>query len=37
MKEYTFSAWCNYGKGDFGESWIDVDLTDEEVEFRRKT
>jgi uncharacterized protein YktA (UPF0223 family) len=32
MKEFTFHAWCNYGKGDTGESWIDVELTDEEAE-----
>lgn len=32
MKEFTFPAWCNYGKGDSGESWIDVELTDEEAE-----
>ena len=31
MKEFTFTAWCNYGKGDSGESWIDVELTDEEA------
>lgn len=30
MKTYTFVAWCNYGKGDSGESWIEVELTDEE-------
>lgn len=32
MKEFTFSAYCTYGKGDSGESWIDVELTDEEAE-----
>lgn len=32
MKEFTFTAYCTYGKGDSGESWIDVDLTDEEAE-----
>lgn len=32
MKEFTFTAWCNYGKGDSGESWVDVELTDEEAE-----
>ena len=31
MKEFTFPAWCRYGKGDSGESWIDVELTDEEA------
>lgn len=32
MKEFTFPAWCNYGPGDTGESWVDVELTDEEAE-----
>lgn len=32
MKEFTFTAWCRYGKGDSGESWVDVELTDEEAE-----
>lgn len=32
MKEFTFTAYCAYGKGDSGESWIDVELTDEEAE-----
>lgn len=32
MKEYTFTAYCTFGKGDSGESWIDVELTDEEAE-----
>lgn len=32
MKEFTFAAWCRYGKGDSGESWVDVELTDEEAE-----
>ena len=31
MKEFTFTAYCNYGKGDSVESWIDVELTDEEA------
>ena len=30
MKEYTFVAYCTFGKGDSGESWVDVELTDEE-------
>ena len=30
MKEYTFIAYCSFGKGDSGESWVDVELTDEE-------
>jgi hypothetical protein len=32
MQKYTFPAWCRYGKVDSGESWIDVELTDEEAE-----
>lgn len=32
MKEFTFTAYCRFGKGDSGESWIDVELTDEEAE-----
>lgn len=32
MKEFTFTAWCSFGKGDSGESWIDVELTNEEAE-----
>ena len=32
MKEFTFVAYCSYGKGDSGETWIDVELTDEEAE-----
>ena len=32
MKEFTFPAYCTYGKGDSGESWIDVELTDKEAE-----
>ena len=32
MKEFTFPAWCMYGKGDSGESYVDVELTDEEAE-----
>ena len=32
MKFYTFLAYCNYGKGDSGESYVDVELTDEEAE-----
>ena len=32
MKEFTFCAWCRFGKGDSGETWIDVELTDEEAE-----
>lgn len=32
MKEFTFTAYCTFGKGDSGETWIDVELTDEEAE-----
>jgi hypothetical protein len=36
MKEYTFTAYCTFGKGDSGESWIDVELTDDEAESLEK-
>lgn len=32
MKEYTFTAYCTFGKGDSGETEIEVELTDEEAE-----
>lgn len=32
MKEFTFTAWCRFGKGDSGETEIEVELTDEEAE-----
>lgn len=32
MKEFTFTAWCSFGKGDSGETLVDVELTDEEAE-----
>ena len=32
MKEFTFSAYCTFGKGDSGETWIDVKLTEEDAE-----
>jgi hypothetical protein len=32
MKEFTFVAWCRFGKGDSGETEVDVELTDEEAE-----
>jgi hypothetical protein len=32
MKTFTFPAWCEFGKGDYGETWVDVTLTDEESE-----
>lgn len=31
MKEYTFTAYCRFGKGDSGESEVEVELTDEEA------
>jgi hypothetical protein len=32
MKEFTFTAYCTFGKGDSGETEVDVELTDEEAE-----
>lgn len=32
MKEYTFIAYCTFGKGDSGESYVDVELKDEEYD-----
>ena len=32
MKTFTFIAYCSFGKLDSGESWVDVELTDEEAE-----
>ena len=32
MKEFTFSAWCRFGKGDSGETEVEVELTDDEAE-----
>lgn len=32
MKEFTFTAWCRFGRFDSGETQIDVELTDEEAE-----
>ena len=32
MKKYTFTAYCTFGKGDSGESWLEIELTDEEAE-----
>ena len=37
MKEYTFTAYCTFGKGDSGETEIEVELTDEEVEKLQKS
>lgn len=31
MREFTFTACCGFGKGDTGETWLDVELTDEEA------
>jgi hypothetical protein len=31
MKEFTFIACCTFGKGDSGESYVDVELTEEEA------
>jgi hypothetical protein len=32
MKQFTFPATCEFGPGDFGETWVCVDLTDDEAE-----
>lgn len=32
MKQFTFTAYCTFGKGDSGETQIDVELTDGEAE-----
>lgn len=32
MKEFTFTAYCTFGKGDSGETEVEVELTDEEAE-----
>jgi hypothetical protein len=32
MKEFTFTAYCTFGKGDSGETEVEVGLTDEEAE-----
>lgn len=32
MKEYTFVAYCTLGRGNSGESFVDVELTDEEYD-----
>ena len=31
MKEFTFVAWCRFGRGDSGETEVCVELTDEEA------
>lgn len=32
MKEFTFTSYCIFGKGDSSETYLDVELTDEEAE-----
>lgn len=32
MKTYSLVAWCCFGKGDSSETWVDIELTDEEAE-----
>ena len=32
MKEFTFPAWVEFGRNDYGETWVSVELTDEEAE-----
>lgn len=32
MKEFTFPAWVEFGRNDYGETWVVVELTDEESE-----
>ncbi len=32
MKEFTFIAWCRFGRFDSGETEVEVELTDEEAE-----
>lgn len=32
MKDFTFTAWCRFGRGDSGETEVEVELTDEEAE-----
>lgn len=32
MNTFTFPAWVEFGKNDYGETWVDVNLTDEESE-----
>ena len=32
MKAFTFVAWCRFGKGDSGETEVEVELTDDESE-----
>lgn len=32
MKIVEFEAWCRFGRGDSGESYVEVELTEEELE-----
>lgn len=32
MRTFTFVAWCSYGRGDSQDSWVDVELTEEEAD-----
>ena len=32
MREFTFPAWCQYGKGDVGESEITINLDEKNAE-----
>ena len=32
MKKFTFPAYCSFGEGDSGDTYVDVMLTDEEAE-----
>ena len=32
MKTFTFTAYCRFGKGNSGETLVDVELTEEEAE-----
>lgn len=32
MKDFTFIAWCRFGKGDSGETEVEVELNDAESE-----
>ncbi len=32
MKEFTFTAYCTFGRGDSGETEVEVELTDKEAE-----
>lgn len=32
MKDFAFIAWCRFGRGDSGETEVEIELTDEEAE-----